>query len=63
MNDLALEVRGLSKTFGGQRALREVDFTIRAGASIAVTSPTMCLIPTGSRRSLSGMRDGLRSVS
>ncbi len=31
MNDLALEVRGLSKTFGGQRALREVDFTVRAG--------------------------------
>ena len=31
MNDLALEVRGLSKTFGGQRALREVDFTVGAG--------------------------------
>ncbi|MGH7037788.1 MAG: sugar ABC transporter ATP-binding protein [Stellaceae bacterium] len=31
MNDPALEVRALSKTFGGQRALREVDFTVRAG--------------------------------
>ena len=31
MNDFALELRGLSKTFGGQRALREVDFIVRAG--------------------------------
>ena len=28
---LALEVRGLSKTFGGQQALRGVDFSVRAG--------------------------------
>jgi len=31
LTDLALEITGLSKTFGGQRALRAVDFAVRAG--------------------------------
>ena len=30
-SELALQLRRLSKTFGGQRALREVDFSVRAG--------------------------------
>ncbi|HTT81113.1 MAG TPA: sugar ABC transporter ATP-binding protein [Stellaceae bacterium] len=31
MNEPALELRRLSKTFGGQQALRDVDFAVRAG--------------------------------
>jgi ABC-type Fe3+/spermidine/putrescine transport system ATPase subunit len=36
MSGLALEVRGVSKTYGGQAALSEVSFTIQAGVHTAL---------------------------
>jgi heme exporter protein A len=66
----AIELRGVSKRFGRQRALARVDFSVRAGTSVVITGPngagksTLLNVisglasPTAGSVALAGLRPG-----
>ena len=40
MDDMILEIRHLSKSFGSHEVLRDIDFTVKKGDVIAMTGST-----------------------
>lgn len=47
--DTLLQATGLAKTYGGVRALRDVDFDVRAGEVHALVERTVRVSPLSSR--------------
>ena len=54
MNETLLEVRGVTKRFGGFTALDGVDLVVRPGERIGLIGPNLVALPEQQRNLLSG---------